>query len=486
MFIRKAIATLLGATFVLWGATTFAVQPLEITEAFTQVAEAHDQVTGDHEHLIVRGVNLNNGGEIELSLGGFNLVVISQADDEVVAELPDIIGPGSYQLVATTGGGTVRFDDFDGVSLGGQGPQGESGADGVDGLSGADGENGAPGADGAAGADGAPGPQGDSGPMGLMGPSGPQGEQGLHGEQGPPGQDGPDLTQELCQIYQLTGFSPPSTLACQFGACAIDSDCPNISWCRETGISLERECVAFQQEGGFCGGSVLPSLLERCAPGLVCVIETQVFDAPGICLASVDFAFGAITGNDLLDTELSDSSFHQVLKPVQFDLPFLPSDPAGLSPGAQEILNASGNGGSALNSEVFAYEILARSESASLLKTTAEIVYTDPAGKQTDFSVMIDGVLIGVSVTRAFSFPSSVQYTVAEATSLLENKLNDILASTANVSAADRWTKQILFVFTNAGDQQVLQLALESIDGSTKADTIVVISSTTGMDDFLY
>ena len=85
MCIRRTLLYSAAALSSLIGVSALAVQPLEITEAFTQAADADDQVAVPHEHLMVMGSNFMNGGDIELSLGGWQLSVIGQSDTEVVA-----------------------------------------------------------------------------------------------------------------------------------------------------------------------------------------------------------------------------------------------------------------------------------------------------------------------------------------------------------------------------------------------------------------
>ena len=84
MYIRTVLSSAAALVFF-FPISALAVQPLEITEAFTQAADPDDQVAVPHEHLIVTGRNFLNGGEIELTLGGFPLTVISQSDSEAVA-----------------------------------------------------------------------------------------------------------------------------------------------------------------------------------------------------------------------------------------------------------------------------------------------------------------------------------------------------------------------------------------------------------------
>jgi hypothetical protein len=158
-----------------------------------------------------------------------------------------------------------------------------------------------------------------------------------------------------------------------------------------------------------------------------------------------------------------------------------------LTPGGQEIFDDGNLGGSSLESEVVAYEVLARCEGASLLGTEAEIQYTDPMGIKTDLLVEIDDRVVGVSVTRAVGFPFDAPYTELQAAELLTDKLEDVLASTANVAPADAWVKQILHVIAYADmHAQSIFAAYATLPPEITADTILVVTVTHGDDAFVY
>lgn len=158
-----------------------------------------------------------------------------------------------------------------------------------------------------------------------------------------------------------------------------------------------------------------------------------------------------------------------------------------LSEGGQEIIRDGNAGGSSLLSEVFAYEVLERCEGATLEWTETEVEYLDAMGKITDLVVTIGGERIGVSVTRAVKFPFDDPYPVEDAQELLEDKLQDVLASTANVRPEFAWTKQILSVIAYSPQHaESLEVAYDRVGTSTKSDTIVVVTVTNGDDDFLY
>ena len=173
------------ATVLGWITTAVAVQPLEIFDAIVLESSTPSQ-------LVVTGHNFNNGGDVQLTLGGRPLVVLSQTATVLVAELPGDVLPGSYVLVAWSGGGAVREDSMD-VTIGAEGPPGPTGQVGPEGPQGLQGPEGPRGPVGPEGPQGPPGPQGDQGgpgPKGDKGDPGPKGDQGDPGADGAPGADG--------------------------------------------------------------------------------------------------------------------------------------------------------------------------------------------------------------------------------------------------------------------------------------------------------
>lgn len=199
--------------------------------------------------------------------------------------------------------------------------------------------------------------------------------------------------------------------------------------------------------------------------------------------------FGTITGScGVLDDELLSPDPSVIVNTIDFgtDPWDNPADLTLLTIGGQEMVADGNAGGSSLESEIFSLEVLTRCEGAILVKTETEVIY-DVSGSITDILVEIDGLKVGVSVTRAVGFPRDAVYTEATASALLARKLTDIQESTANVSAGDRWVKQILHVIAYA-DQHVasMQAAFAGLDPSIKADTILWVTRSDGNDEFLY
>ena len=158
-----------------------------------------------------------------------------------------------------------------------------------------------------------------------------------------------------------------------------------------------------------------------------------------------------------------------------------------LTAGGQQIYDEGNLNPGSLYSEIVAYEVLARCETAALLKTEATIVYTNPMGKKTDFLAEIDGLKVGVSVVRAVGFPKDAPWTVAQADTILKGKLGDIQLSSANVAPEDKWVKQILSVVAYGPmHKESLLTAYAALDPALKADTLLVITVTDGEDAFIY
>jgi hypothetical protein len=163
-----------------------------------------------------------------------------------------------------------------------------------------------------------------------------------------------------------------------------------------------------------------------------------------------------------------------------------PADRGRLTAGGQVLVTTDNAGGSSVYSEVFAFEWLARCEAASLVKTETQIVY-DTQSKIADILVAIDGRKVGVSVTRAFTFPVGNPYTLQAATTVLTKKLDDIQLATASVSAADRWARQMVVML--AYDMQHAMVAMQawnSLPAATRDDTILIVPVTDGDDLFIY
>ena len=204
--------------------------------------------------------------------------------------------------------------------------------------------------------------------------------------------------------------------------------------------------------------------------------------------ANLGVGFGALDGMcGVLDDELTDAMPHVLVNALDFgDDVYDDSDRALLTEGGRTILDEGNAGGSSLFSELFSYEVLARCEGAALLKTESNIVY-DTEGSITDYLVQFDETKIGVSVTRVFSFPRDAAFNPENARGLVIRKLEDVLESSANVSAGDAWTKQVLHLMTDTDEGAAgLQTLIPNIDAAIRADTIIVITVTNGDDTPIY
>ncbi len=169
------------------------------------------------------------------------------------------------------------------------------------------------------------------------------------------------------------------------------------------------------------------------------------------------------------------------------DLGALGWDEDLLTEEGREVFEAGNLGGSSIHSEVLSFEVLQRCEGAELLKTEAEVLYSDVGGKKTDLLVSIDGRKVGVSVTRAFHFPPGTPYTEEDALHLLERKLSDIPLSAANAAPEDAWVRSMLAVIAYDGQHaDLVRTVWEGLDADVRAETIVLVTVTDGEDAFVY
>lgn len=213
-------------------------------------------------------------------------------------------------------------------------------------------------------------------------------------------------------------------------------------------------------------------------------IDAGLFDAgPMVPLAGFGNITGACGPLALTDLESAQPSTFD----TTIDFQMMAFDAGALSDGGARMYGIPNLGGSSIESEVFAYEVLYRCELAELVATEAEVTYSQTQTKKTDLVVRIEDQTIGVSVARAFKFPPGSALSVADARSLLEGKFSDILISSQNVSPPYVWRKQILHVlaYDETARAAVIQAAMQ-IDPSIRADTILYVTRTDGEDAFIY
>lgn len=160
-------------------------------------------------------------------------------------------------------------------------------------------------------------------------------------------------------------------------------------------------------------------------------------------------------------------------------------DVGAMTADARRVFETDNAGGSSELSEAFSMELLARTLGARLHKTELELAYftgDGSASKLTDYSIVLDGRVVGVSVTRACKGwpPVAGAYTVHDALRLLSKKLLGVNESSRHVSNAD-WTKQMLHVFVADGSYlAVLNEAAALIPPALIANTVVLFTLCTG------
>lgn len=147
------------------------------------------------------------------------------------------------------------------------------------------------------------------------------------------------------------------------------------------------------------------------------------------------------------------------------------------SKGALSILHEPNAGGNSVESEVLSFEVLKRCFGARLHKTEMELAYFPYGSKKTDYSILLDGHRVGVSVTRAMHFYDPRLFTVQDAKHLLKKKLDGIIWSTRNILGRDKWKRQILHVWVQSkGVAKKVKAAYRTMKSDLRINTIVVVT----------
>eukprot|EP01103_Thecamoeba_quadrilineata_P002585 TRINITY_DN1250_c3_g1_i1.p1 TRINITY_DN1250_c3_g1~~TRINITY_DN1250_c3_g1_i1.p1 ORF type:complete len:466 (-),score=110.66 TRINITY_DN1250_c3_g1_i1:22-1419(-) len=160
--------------------------------------------------------------------------------------------------------------------------------------------------------------------------------------------------------------------------------------------------------------------------------------------------------------------------------PYSSRSSLGLSSSSYRLLNEPNAGGSSELSEAFSFEILMLCFGAQLWMTEMQIEYWWSNSKKTDYSVLLSGHKLGISVTRAIKFGGS--YTEEDAFKLLSKKLKGIELSDANVIEPHAWEQQALFVWTPT--VEIAEIT-ERVFRKMNSTTLVVVV-TSNRSDWLY
>ncbi len=236
--------------------------------------------------------------------------------------------------------------------------------------------------------------------------------------------------------------------------------------------------------GGDAGVSLTDTAtaVDASSPGVADVARVTIDSAPAGpsdtgSPAEKATAWGPISGAcGGVAAEIDKSTPSFLVTTWQFDKTG-PFDPKPLRPGAKKRYEGENAGGSSMCSEVMSVQLLHECEGATLYKTETEITYKRKQGAITDWVALVGQRRLGVSVTRAYKGPTIDVYTADDAKTLLEKKLAGINQSSAKVSDADKWLKQVLHVWTLRADWvPILETSWKGLDAQLRADTIVLVT----------
>jgi len=146
-----------------------------------------------------------------------------------------------------------------------------------------------------------------------------------------------------------------------------------------------------------------------------------------------------------------------------------------LSADAQRILDCPNAGGNSEKSEAMSFELLHLCFGAKLVKTEMNIEYEWSISKRTDYSALVYGQRIGVSVTRGYKHRG--EFDATDAQKLLQKKLNGVNLSTRDVIETDAWTKQMLHIWASTAEMaEVLVAEYHKLPEDLRGNTVVLIT----------
>ena len=158
-------------------------------------------------------------------------------------------------------------------------------------------------------------------------------------------------------------------------------------------------------------------------------------------------------------------------------------DPAPLRTGAKKRYEGPNAGGSSKCSEVMSMQLLFECAGWTTLKTETEVVYDTP-GEIIDWLGQAGDQKVAVSVTRAYKGPTGTAFTADDAKTLLTKKLQGLIDAAAHVSAGDKWSRQIVHVWTLKPEWvPVLLASWQQLDAGLKANTLVLVTVEAGSTD---
>ena len=143
--------------------------------------------------------------------------------------------------------------------------------------------------------------------------------------------------------------------------------------------------------------------------------------------------------------------------------------------GSNVILSSPNAGGNSINSEALSFDVLNTMFGAKLKETEMELEYFPLNSKITDFSVSINDVTYGVSVTRAMKYSGT--FTFKDAHRLLTKKLQGVNESSIAVLPKYQWDKQILHVLAeNERTANIILRCYETLPAQLRNNTIVIVT----------
>jgi hypothetical protein len=146
---------------------------------------------------------------------------------------------------------------------------------------------------------------------------------------------------------------------------------------------------------------------------------------------------------------------------------------------ARKLYMEPNAGGKSMNSEAFSINILNELYDVDCILTEMEVEYIWFNYKKCDYICKIYGQQVGVSVTRAMSYPDPSYFTSDDADKLLKKKMSGLMVARDGVIDKYNFDKCILHIWCESqGIADIIKKQYDLLDTETKDDIIILLTVT--------
>lgn len=167
--------------------------------------------------------------------------------------------------------------------------------------------------------------------------------------------------------------------------------------------------------------------------------------------------------------------------------PHTPYEKFTLGKCALRVLGNINAGGNSIVSEALSAELFTRVFNANNIRTEMEVEYIFYNWKIADYTIRMYDKNVGVSVTRAFTYPNDDLFSIEFADKLLRKKITGLILARGNTDERDGYLTSILHIYCRSERvKNILKRAYNNLPENIKDNIIILCTITEGECDFIY